>query len=150
MSPLTPTLPQTQTLIPAGPFAHLPNFATKVQEALDLVNPSDKEVVNQKKQEIEQQKAHLTSLIEDLKFSQKEYDFFDYEERLLLSDAEIENILENEIFRKDGELTELGKSFYEYLEILTEGKSKELKGKMKRKLVKELKLENRIYESSGN
>ncbi len=147
MPPLTPTFPETQTpLIPTGTFPELPNFATKVQEALNLVDPSDMEVVLQKKQEIEQQKAHLTTLLEDLKISQKDYDFSDYEERLLLSDSEIENILENEIFRKDGVVTELGKSFYEYLEVLTVGKSEELKGKMKKKLVKELKLEDRVYE----
>ncbi|MDD2916742.1 MAG: hypothetical protein PHH70_02765 [Candidatus Gracilibacteria bacterium] len=148
MSPLTPTLPKTQTLIPTGSFAELPDFATKVQEALSLVNLTDMEVVVQKKQEIEQQKDHLTTLLEELKESQKDYDFSDYEERLLLSDAEIETILELELFRKDGVLTELGKSFYKYLELLTEGKSEELKGKMKRKLVKELKLEDRVYESS--
>ncbi|MDD2916740.1 MAG: hypothetical protein PHH70_02755 [Candidatus Gracilibacteria bacterium] len=106
------------------------------------------EVVVQKKQEIEQQKAHLTTLIEELKESQKDYDFSDYEERLLLSDTEIENILENDIFREDEELTELGENFYRYLDILTEGKSEELKGKMKRKLVRELGLEDRVYENN--
>ncbi|MDD2916739.1 MAG: hypothetical protein PHH70_02750 [Candidatus Gracilibacteria bacterium] len=146
-----PTLTETpQTLIPTGSFAHLPDFATKVQEALDLVNPADMEVVVQKKQEIEEQKAHLTTLIEELKESQKDYDFSDYEERLLLSDTEIENILENDIFREDEELTELGENFYRYLDILTEGKSEELKGKMKRKLVRELGLEDRVYENNGN
>ncbi len=149
MSPLTPTLPETQTpIIPTGSFPALPDFATKVQEALDLIDPSDMELVIQKKQEIEQQKAHLTALLEELKESQKDYDFSDYEERLLLSDAEIENILENEIFRKDGELTELGKSFYEYLENVTKGKNEELKGKMERKLVKELRLDDRVYEAN--
>jgi hypothetical protein len=149
MPPLTPTLSETQApLITPGSFPGLPKFATKVQEALDLVNPSDMKLVVQKKQEIEQQKAHLTTLLEDLKFSQKDYDFSNYEERLLLSDLEIENILEMEIFRKDGELTELGMSFYEYLKVLTEGKSDELKRKMKTKLVKEFELEDRVYESS--
>jgi hypothetical protein len=150
MSPLTPTVLETQApLITPGSFPGLPKFATKVQEAINLVNPSDMEGVLQKKQEIEQQKSHLTNLLEELKESQKDYDF-DYEDRLLLSDSEIENILENEIFRKDGIMTELGKSFYEYLEILTEGKSEELKGKMKRKLMKEFGLEDRVLENSIN
>ncbi len=150
MSPLTPTLLDTQTPpIPAGSFPDLPNFAGKVQEALDLVNPSDMEVVVQKKQEIEQQKAHITAQLEELKLSQKDYNFSDYENRLLLSDAEIENILENEIFRKDGEMTEVGKCFYEYLEMVTTDLSKSMKVKMKRKLMRELGLEDRVYEIGG-
>ncbi|MDD2916736.1 MAG: hypothetical protein PHH70_02735 [Candidatus Gracilibacteria bacterium] len=148
MSSLTPTLTKTPQipLIPTRSFAKLPDFATKVQEALDLVDPADMEVVVQKKQEIEQQKAHFTTLIEELKESQKDYDFSDYEERLLFSDSEIENILETQIFRKYEIMTELGKVFYGYLEVLTEGKSEELKMKMKKKLVKEFGLEDRVYK----
>ncbi|MDD2916741.1 MAG: hypothetical protein PHH70_02760 [Candidatus Gracilibacteria bacterium] len=148
MSPLTPTLPKTpQTLIPAESFNQFPDFANKVQELVGLFDPTEKEKISQEQVEIQQQKAQLTILLEELKLSQKDYDFSDYEERLLFSDSEIENILENEIFRKDGELTELGNSFYEYLKVLTEGKSEELKEKMKRKLVKEFGLEDRVYES---
>ncbi len=150
MSPFTPTLPETQTpLITPGSFATKPLIA-EVATQMHRILPDDKQKeITDGISQREQQKAHLTTLLEDLKLSQKDYDFSNYHARLLLSDVEIENILETEIFRKDGELTELGKSFYEYLGVLTEGKSEEIKGKMKRKLIGELWLEikDRVYES---
>ncbi len=151
MSTLTPTLPEIQTpLIPAGSFATQPLIA-EVATQIHRILPDDKQKeITDGIEQREQQKAHLTTLLEDLKLSEKYYDFSDYEDRLLLSDSEIENILETEIFRKNGEMTELGKSFYEYQEMVTKNLSEEMKVKMKRKLVKEFKLDDRVYESSGN
>jgi hypothetical protein len=149
MSPLTHTLTNTQTpLILTGSFAAIPEFVAKVHEVLDLVNPADMEVIVQQKHYIAQHKAQLTTLLQELKLSQKDYDFSDYEERLLLTDSEIENILENNIFRKDGALNELGKSFYGHLKLITEGKSEEIKGKMKKKLMREFALEDRVHETT--
>ncbi len=148
MSPLTPTLPLTQTpLILAGSFATKPLIA-EVATKMHRILPDDKQKaimdgINQR----EQQKAYLTTLLEDLKLSQKDYDFSNYEERLLLSDQEIEDILENEIFRKDGVVTELGKSFYEYQDMMIWDLNEGMKVKMKKKLIKEFGLEDRVYES---
>ncbi|MDD2916737.1 MAG: hypothetical protein PHH70_02740 [Candidatus Gracilibacteria bacterium] len=153
MSPLTFTLTETpQALISTGSFAELPDFATKIHELVDLFNPAEKEKISQEQSEIQQQKAHLTALLEKLKLSQKGYNFWrsDYEEQLLLSDKEIDTILETEIFRKDGVITDLGKSFCGYLEMVTDGKSEEMKGKMKRKLMRELRLEDRVYQSGNS
>ena len=110
MSPLTPTLTEENSktpIIPGGSFGVVPHFATKVQEALDLVNPEDKDMVIERQMEFTRRKAEVTAHIESLKESQKDYDFSDYGDRLLLSDTEIEDILEEKIFRKDGKITKL-------------------------------------------
>ena len=116
-------------------YSKLPNFAEQVKQALALTPLTHQDIVITTMKHIAEQKSQLVACIERFKTLQKDYDFSDYEARLLLLDEVIEQILETNIFYQLGNQTELGKQFYAYLETITPGLSEAGKGRMKRKLI---------------
>lgn len=167
MSPLTPTPPQTQTpLITPGSFATQPLIAEVATQIHGLLSDEKQKEITDGISQREQQKSHLITLLEELKLSQKGYDFSDYEERLLLSEEEIEELLEKKVFTKPKkpisirerliaiidpskvrESTEIGTIFYSYLHAVTHSSAPEKITRMKQKLMREFGLYDLVYES---
>ena len=113
---------------------------------LEVLSDKKNQNINHYRDEQLQCKSHLINLIEITKLAEKDYTFFDYQDRLLLWHQEIEYILETCIFSEDNKMTPLGKTFYAYLDILTLGWTDVLKWTIKTLLIKELQLCDIVYE----
>ena len=104
---------------------------------LDESKELNSEVANQS----QWTKGYFTTLLEDLKVSQKDYDFSDYEDQLLLSDSEIEKVLKNRLFSPHGKDVGLQSLYGEYLASHTKYKKH-----VNQKLITDLL--DRVYESN--
>ena len=145
---ITPPTPSS-SLTP-GSFTKLPDFGAEVERIVGLLPEDERTVIQAQQAELAEKKVQLNAALEALRESQKDYDFEDYEDRLLMSDRAIWAVLEGQIFHHDGVRTEVGEVFYGYLEAMTNGKSQELKEKIRWKLIQEHRIDDRVYERNSS
>ncbi len=79
-----------------------PKISANVHQILELIPVEESSVLSAQFEQLHEITARLQSAVDALKLEQSSYDFRDYPERLLLSEEEIMDLLNQEILNTRG------------------------------------------------